>query len=135
MESHPALGGLLVVGPWLLFAVGYPLFSASITSLSVTAAAAAQVDNVKPHYFGGLPDLQASSGAGVRLSAVRPDSPAARAGLQAGDVIVKLGASVIRTADDLSAALRSERPGQPLEVVYIRQGVEHHAQTILQGRR
>src|SRR4029453_7747080 len=41
-------------------------------------------------YFGSVPDFGQTE-TGVRFSDVRPGSPAAKAGLQAGDVLVRFG--------------------------------------------
>ena len=72
---------------------------------------------------------------GVRLGGVRPGSPADRAGLQAGDVIVRFAGVTVRTLDDLMFALRSRRPGDAVEVSYVRDGAERAAQATLEERR
>ena len=60
---------------------------------------------------------------GVRVEAVEPGSPAERAGLQPGDVIVAFGESPVRGIDDLQARLTEREVGvsSPLTVV---RGVE-----------
>jgi serine protease Do len=50
----------------------------------------------------GLPDAE-----GLLIHKVSEDSPAARAGLTTGDLIVAAGGQETRTVDDLSAALRA----------------------------
>src|SRR6266852_6164754 len=89
----------------------------------------------KPHYLGAEPDPSASSISGVRLSAVTPGSPAEKGGLQAGDIIVKLGTIAVTNAEDLTVALKSTIPGRPAEVVYLRQGTEFRTQVSLEPRR
>jgi len=89
----------------------------------------------KPHYLGVKPDLSASSVSGVRVSAINPGSPAEKAGLQVGDVIVKLGTVAIENPEDLIVALKSPTPGTPVEVIYLRQGKECRTQVTLEGRR
>ena len=88
-----------------------------------------------PHYFGGVPDVSESAISGVRLSEVRPDSPAKKSGLEPGDVIVKLGKFTIKNVDDLLLALRSTSPGEPIEVVYVRHGQEYRTEATLVPRR
>jgi peptidase M28-like protein/PDZ domain-containing protein/PA domain-containing protein len=86
-------------------------------------------------YFGAVPDFGDSPQPGVRLGGVRPGSPADRAGLQSGDVIVRFAGVTIRTLDDLVFALRSRRAGDAIEVGYVRDGTERAAQATLEERR
>jgi Peptidase family M28/PDZ domain/PA domain len=86
-------------------------------------------------YFGAVPDFGESPHPGVRLGGVRPGSPADRAGLQAGDVIVRFAGVTVRTLDDLVFALRSRRAGEAIEVTYVRDGTERAAQATLEERR
>ena len=48
------------------------------------------------------------------------DSPAARAGLASGDLIVAAGGEPTRTADDLFGALRAAAPGGSIEMTVLR---------------
>lgn len=86
-------------------------------------------------YFGSVPDFSESDTPGVRLVGVRSGSPAERAGLRPGDVIVGFAGVTIKTLDDLVFALRSRRPGDTVEVVYLRNGAEHRADAVLEARR
>ena len=86
-------------------------------------------------YFGAVPDFGESPQPGVRLGGVRPGSPADRAGLQTGDVIVRFAGVTVRTLDDLVFALRSRRPGDAVEVSYVRDGAERSAEATLEERR
>jgi hypothetical protein len=86
-------------------------------------------------YFGAVPDFGESPRPGVRLGGVRPGSPADRAGLQAGDVIVRFAGVSVRTLDDLVFALRSRRAGEAIEVTFVRDGAERTAQATLEERR
>lgn len=85
-------------------------------------------------YFGGILDCRASTDE-ARLCGVRPNSPAAAAGLLADDVIVEFGGVTIRSVDDFNAALKSQLPGKPVEVVYIRGGKEYQTAATLEARR
>jgi hypothetical protein len=61
--------------------------------------------------LGTIPDY-AWQGKGVKLTGARPDSPAIRAGLQAGDVIVKLGTHEVTNVHDYVFALGDLEPGK-----------------------
>jgi hypothetical protein len=86
-------------------------------------------------YFGVVPDFGEAPRPGVRLGGVRSGSPADRAGLQAGDVIVRFAGVSVRTLDDLVFALRRRRAGEAIELTYVRDGVEHTARAVLEERR
>jgi hypothetical protein len=86
-------------------------------------------------YFGSVPDFGESPGPGVRVSGVRPGSPAERAGLQTGDVIVRFAGVSIRTLDDFTFVLRTRRAGDMVEVTVLRDGVERTLRATLEQRR
>jgi S1-C subfamily serine protease len=48
---------------------------------------------------------------------------------------VRFGGVTIRTLDDLVFALRSRRPGDAVEVSYLRDGAEQAARATLEERR
>jgi len=62
--------------------------------------------------------LPVEKGVGVRD--VVPGGPAARAGLRAGDIIVRLGDYQVGNRGELLEALRRLRPGQEVEVEFYR---------------
>jgi hypothetical protein len=67
--------------------------------------------------LGVVPDYSSfGQGGGVRISAAAAGSPAAAAGLQAGDTIVKFDQSTIDTLYDLSDALAKAKPGQKVKL-------------------
>ena len=57
---------------------------------------------------------------GALIGQVDPSSPAGRAGLQQGDEIVRLGSASVQSADDLTTAMRSHKPGDKVTVTFIR---------------
>lgn len=67
-------------------------------------------------YFG------VKDGAGVLVTEVVADSPAARAGLQAGDVIVKVGDQEVASPDALHEAMAGTKAGDELTVQVLRKG-------------
>jgi S1-C subfamily serine protease len=69
--------------------------------------------------FGVMPDY-ADHPKGLRISGVIDDSPAQRAGLRDGDIIVQIGSTPIRSIYDLMDVLSRAEPGEETEVVVLR---------------
>ncbi len=59
---------------------------------------------------------------GVLVNDVIDDSPAEKAGLEDGDVIVRIGDNVIDNTSDLSKAVKSMVPGDKADIVVYRDG-------------
>ena len=76
--------------------------------------------------------LQQSSGALVQE--VGSGSPAEKAGIQSGDVIVSVDGKPVHTPEDLVAAVRSHDPGDSVQVVLVREGAEHTVDVTLAER-
>jgi S1-C subfamily serine protease len=57
---------------------------------------------------------------GAMVSDLAPDGPAARAGLQSGDVVVGFGGAPVTGVDDLHRALTAERAGIPAALSLLR---------------
>jgi hypothetical protein len=89
------------------------------TPQPATAMGPRQGSNV---YFGSVPDMSATDAGGLRVSGVRPGSPADRAGLVGGDVIVEFGGTPVKDLYEYSDALYSKRPGDVVTVVVLRNG-------------
>jgi S1-C subfamily serine protease len=58
----------------------------------------------------------------VRVGDIEPESPASRAGLKGGDVIVALDGHAVAAADDLIRLLEVSRIGRAVEVIVLRNG-------------
>ena len=71
--------------------------------------------------LGTIPNY-ADSSDGLMLDGVRDDSPAAKAGMQAGDVIVKLAGRDIHNVYDYTYALGEMKAGEEYEVELMRKG-------------
>jgi hypothetical protein len=74
-------------------------------------------------YFGSIPDF-GKPGGGYAISGVSKDSPAARGGLMAGDLIVRVGESAITNLEDFDSALRKHKGGETVPVVVRRNDQE-----------
>jgi len=68
---------------------------------------------------------------GVFVTEVAPNSPADKAGLQAGDIIVSVDGKEISTAQDLIRAIHSSQIGQEIEITSWRGETEYTATAIL----
>ena len=85
-------------------------------------------------YLGSIPDMSEGTSRGLRLTGVHAGSPAARAGLASGDVIVEFGGRTVKDLYDFSDALYAHRPGDTVSVVVLRNG-DRKRLTIHLGRR
>ncbi len=70
-------------------------------------------------YFGSIPDM-GEDVVGVRFADVRDGSPAAKAGLKAGDVLVEFAGKEIKNLYDFTFALRAHKPGEEVSVTVVR---------------
>jgi serine protease Do len=59
---------------------------------------------------------------GVLVTRVEEDSPAGKAGMKAGDVILKIGASAVKDGEALRDAMRKAEAGQEIAVTVQREG-------------
>jgi putative serine protease PepD len=86
--------------------VGFAIPSDAVKSVSDTIIAGGKVQ----HAYLGVTIGTASSG-GAQVSTVKADTPAAKAGLKAGDIITALDGTTIATADDLTAKVSAHQSG------------------------
>jgi hypothetical protein len=107
----------------------------------------AVVENPNPHagtpsgggggygpYFGSIPDFGQTEN-GVRFSDVKPGSPAAKAGFQAGDVLIQFGDKPIKNLYDFTDALRRSKVGDVVDVTVLRDGKPVKASVKLEQRK
>jgi aminopeptidase YwaD len=73
-------------------------------------------------YLGTIPDMAAGDTPGLKLTGVRAGSPADKGGLAAGDVIVQFAGREVKDLYTYSDALYAHKPGEEVEVVYLRAG-------------
>ena len=59
---------------------------------------------------------------GVLVNTVTPNGPAAKAGMQPGDVILSVDGQNIKNGDELVAIVSSKRPGSTVRLGYLRNG-------------
>jgi len=68
---------------------------------------------------------------GALIAMVEPDSPAARAGLQPGDVVVQAGGQAIEQPRDLATAVGTAKPGSTLTLSVLHDGQRGERQVTL----
>jgi S1-C subfamily serine protease len=84
--------------------------------------------------FGSIPDFTELPN-GVRFADIRPGSPAAKAGLKAGDILTEFGGKPIQNLYDFTYALRARKPGDEVLVRVLRSGQTIEAKVLLTERR
>jgi membrane-associated protease RseP (regulator of RpoE activity) len=84
--------------------------------------------------FGSIPDFGQTEN-GVKFSDVKPGSPAAKAGLKAGDVLIQFGDKPIKNLYDFTDALRRSKVGDVVPVTVLRDGKELKVNVTLEQRK
>jgi Tol biopolymer transport system component len=70
-------------------------------------------------FVGTIPDYSESAN-GMLLAGVRENSPASKSGLLKGDVLIKFGKFEIKNVYDYTYALQEYKPGDEIEIKFIR---------------
>ena len=96
--------------------VGFAIPSDAVKSVADTIIAGGTVQ----HAYLGITIGNSSSGA--QVSAVKANSPAAAAGLKAGDVITAIDGEAVTSADDLTAKISAHQPGDKVTISVSRNG-------------
>lgn len=73
-------------------------------------------------------------GGGVLINRVVPDSPADRAGLEKGDVVVRVGLRSIDSPAELARVIRTARVGQSVSIEVVRDGEKRTLDARLEAR-
>jgi hypothetical protein len=84
--------------------------------------------------FLGVAVTTSDNGQGVVIGTVQTGSPAADAGLKAGDVITAVDGTSVNSAAALSTAIRSHQPGDSVKITYTRGGTSADVQVRLGNR-
>jgi hypothetical protein len=84
-------------------------------------------------YVGTIPDYSEQV-EGFKIAGVNDGSPAEKAGLKAGDIIIKFGDKPVKNIYDYMYAMQGYKPGDEVEVIILREGKEIKA-TIKLGSR
>ncbi|MBI2818164.1 MAG: M28 family peptidase [Acidobacteria bacterium] len=84
-------------------------------------------------YFGSVPDFGEST-KGIKFADVREGSPAAKAGLNPGDILIEFDGKPVTNLQDFTYALQGKSPDDEVPVVVLR-GDEKVRATVKLGRR
>jgi len=71
---------------------------------------------------------------GVIISAIGAGQPAAKAGLKTGDIITTIDGRPVKDGDDLVAIVSVKRPGSTVDIGYLRNGQQMHANVVIGDR-
>ena len=74
------------------------------------------------------------TGKGVRLDGVTTGSPADKAGLHKGDIIVNIGETIIEDLETFSDVLKTLQAGNEITIVFKRNNIEHSVTTKVVAR-
>jgi hypothetical protein len=85
-------------------------------------------------WFGSIPDF-AEIKEGVRFSDVTAGSPAGKAGLKAGDILIEFDGKKIGNLYDFTYALNAKKAGDMVKVRILRGGIALDVEVTLQARR
>jgi len=85
--------------------------------------------------LGVMPSYAETETAGVTIDGTMPDTPAAKAGLQQGDLLVQLGQDKLASVSDLSDVLAKHKPGDTVKVIFVRNGETKEADVTLAERK
>ncbi len=88
--------------------------------------------NIKAGWLGIMPDPDVEE---LRVDKVIPESPAERAGLKSGDVIVGIDDQLVQSRRDLAQAIRWRGAGGALSLSVLREGNLHELSAVLTERQ
>jgi putative serine protease PepD len=86
--------------------VGFAVPSNTVRSVVSQLLASGKVE----HAYLGV-EIASAAGGGARVASVRSGTPAAKAGLQAGDVITKIDGTSVGSSAELQRAIDARKPG------------------------
>ena len=108
-------------------------FAVPSNTISTVASKLVSGQTVQHPYLGVFVQTPANR-SGAEVAQVKSGSPAADAGLKAGDVITSFGGQTIQSPDDLTAAVAAKAPGNKVSVTYVRNGTTKTTQVTIGTR-
>ena len=111
--------------------VGFAIPSSTVKSIVTQIL---EDGSVQHAYLGVSVTAAADGTAGAQLAEVRSGTPAAEAGLQAGDVLTAVDGDAVSSAAALQSAIDARKPGDRVILDYLRGGA-HRTVTVTLGTR
>jgi putative serine protease PepD len=109
-------------------------FAVPIDIAARSAAAIVQHKPLQTGFLGVSTGDPTSGRGGALVQDVTPNSPAAKAGLQAGDLVVALDGQAVTSQDDLISRIRDHKPGDRVTLKVVRDGKEQTVTATLADR-
>jgi hypothetical protein len=99
------------------------------------AGTGGEVEGGRRASLGVIPEYgEEEDGKGVKIAGTSSGTPAEKAGLRSGDIVLKLGDKPTGTLMELSTVLASHKPGDKVKLVYRRGGKEVETEITLAAR-
>ncbi len=98
--------------------VGFAIPSNTVERIADALIADGEVE----HAYLGVSTDDADGADGARIAEVRPGTPAARGGLETGDVVTAIDGDEVASADDLRTRIDAQKPGDEVELTVRRDG-------------
>jgi putative serine protease PepD len=108
--------------------VGFSIPSATVKTVASQLIASGKAVHA---YLGVRIDATAPN---ALLAGAQPNTPAGKAGLKKGDVVIAVGGTTVASGDDLSRAIDAHKPGDKVTITYQRGGSEHTVSLTLATR-
>jgi putative serine protease PepD len=105
--------------------VGFAVPSNTIRSVAAKLVAGQKIAYAYLGIFVEDASTAANATAGALAGTVKAGTPAARAGLKSGDVIIRMDSTQINSSEDLTRTIDSKKPGDKLAVTFLRGGASH----------
>jgi hypothetical protein len=131
--------GLVKVATVLKEAVEYlanrdePMHATIESSASAEQQKSAKPQSGRTVSLGTVPDFE-YQGKGVRITGTVADSPAHKAGLREGDIIIFIKDTDVQNLGDFARVLRGMKPGEKTTVKYTRDGKNHSIDVTVDAR-
>jgi membrane-associated protease RseP (regulator of RpoE activity) len=101
----------------------------------MSAGTGGEVEGGRRASLGVIPEYgEEEDGKGVKIGGTTAGTPAAKAGLQGGDVVLKLGDQPTGTLMELATALNKHKPGDKVQLIYQRGGKKITVEITLAAR-